>query len=112
MLQVAWNYPIVSPRTKEDPIKIYNDIARGRIVSVKHTGFLDIIRTLRNQNIHAHGRGFPFPELSAFFAKKAIYTPFNDKLGQKWWTRFIRRKIFNRLSKARDEWIFLEISKK
>ena len=49
--------------------------------------------------MHAHGRGFPFPELSVLFAKKSIYTPFNDKLGQKRWTKIIRRVIFSRYEK-------------
>lgn len=96
MKHLSWNYPVVCMTPREDFIRIGKDIAGGEIISAKGRGFFDIARKIRGKVVHAHGRGFPFPELACFFAKRAIYTPHNDTLGSKWWTRAVRRFIFNR----------------
>jgi len=70
-----------------------------QILSVKDNTTLNVIKNILKKDIHAHGRGIPFPELSVFFARKAIYTPYNDTLGQKWRTRLVRRFVFNRYDK-------------
>lgn len=81
---------------KEDYFELCRDVCGGEFVPVfgKKTG--EVASEIRGQNVHAHGRGMPFPELSAFFAKKSVYTPHNNHIGSSNMTRFARRFIFNR----------------
>lgn len=81
---------------KEDYFQIGKDVGGGEFLVVNENNFFSIVKKISGKVVHAHGRGFPFPELSCLFAKKTVYTPYNDTLGQKWWTKFIRRFLFNR----------------
>lgn len=96
--KVVIPFPIIHHNVdpKEDYFELCRDVCRGEFVSVYDSGKLEIMKKIFNKNVHAHGRGFPFPELSAFFAKKSVYTPHNNHLGATTLTRFLRRFIFNR----------------
>jgi len=83
-------------RKKEDYFQIGVDVAGGEFVDVSKLNTLQIIKQIWRQYVHAHGRGFPFPEICCFFAKKSVYTPYNNFLGSRWWTRLIRRFILNK----------------
>lgn len=99
MKHVVPFYPVICQTPKEDFFRIGFDITGGEIVSVKNYSFFQIISKIWNQDVHAHGRGFPFPELCSIFAKKSVYTPHNNTIGKSWWTRFFRRLIFNKYDK-------------
>ncbi len=99
MKHVVPFYPVVCQTPREDFFRIGKDCAGGEIVSVKNYNKFQILKKISGQNVHAHGRGFPFPEACSLFSKKAVYSPHNDTVGSRWWTRFIRRKAFNRYSK-------------
>jgi len=99
MKHISWNYPIVCQTEKEDFIKTGKDVGGGEILSVKQLSKLSIIKSIWRQEIHAHGRGFPFPEMASVFAKKSVYSPHNDTIGSSWFTRFTRRFVFNRYDK-------------
>jgi len=92
------HYPI-DTREKEDWFKICADTAGGEIVSVQNKNTFEVIKNVSGKNIHAHGRGFPFPELSCLFAKRSIYTPHFNTLGSRWWTKIARSFIWNRYTK-------------
>lgn len=98
MTKIVIPFPIkhhnVDPR--EDYFELCRDISGGELVSVMSSKAIDVIRAIGGENVHAHGRGLPFPELSAFFAKKSVYTPHNNHLGSSRTTRMLRRFIFNR----------------
>jgi len=81
---------------KEDYFELCRDVCGGEFVSVMSSKTTDLIGQIRGQNVHAHGRGLPFPEMSAFFARKSVYTPHNNHLGGSKITRLLRRFIFNR----------------
>lgn len=88
-------YPIdIKPR--QDYLKICADVAGGEIVPVEGRKFSEIVRELRGHNVHAHGRGFPFPEMGAFFAKKSVYTPHFNNIGSQFLTKTVRKFLFNR----------------
>lgn len=99
MKHVVPFYPVICQTPKEDFFGIGKEVAGGEIISVKEKKFFDIIKEIRGQVVHSHGRGFPFPEMCSLFAKKSIYSPHNDTLGTKAYTRTIRRILFNRYSK-------------
>lgn len=96
---VVPHYPI-DTREKEDWFKICADTTGGEIFSVQSKSTFEIIKSIFRKNIHAHGRGFPFPELSCLFAKRSIYTPHFNTLGSRWWTKIIRSLIWNRYTKV------------
>jgi glycosyltransferase involved in cell wall biosynthesis len=96
---VSWAYPIVAQTEKEDFIKICKDAGGGEILSVKKLGHWGTLKRIWRKDVHSNGRGFPFPEMCTFFARRSIYTPYSDTLGMKWWTRATRRFIFNRYDK-------------
>jgi len=81
---------------KEDYFKLGADITDGEIFSVKNKNSLRVLLKILGKNVHAHGRGFPFPEACGLFAKKSVYTPHNDLIGSQGWTAAIRRFLFNR----------------
>ncbi len=93
------HYPI-DTLEKDDWFKICADATGGEIVSIKGHGIVRMIKTILNNNIHAHGRGFPFPELSCLFAKRSIYTPHFNTLGSSWFTRLVRKYIWNHYTKV------------
>ncbi|MFH1978392.1 MAG: glycosyltransferase family 4 protein [Candidatus Aenigmatarchaeota archaeon] len=99
MKHLSWAYPIVCQTRKEDFVSIGKDVAGGEMISVKEMSKLSIIKTIWRKDVHAHGRGFPFPELTSIFAKKSIYSPHNDTIGMQKITRLIRRYAFNRYDK-------------
>jgi glycosyltransferase involved in cell wall biosynthesis len=81
---------------KEDYFELCRDVCGGDFVSVFGKGPIDVVKEIIGHNVHAHGRGMPFPELSAFFARKSVYTPHNNHLGSSAITRLARKMIFNR----------------
>ncbi len=91
-------YPI-DVKGKEDYFKLAADVTGGEMVSVTGKSNLEIIKKITGEDVHAHGRGFPFPESCGIFAKKSIYTPHFNTIGQTWWTRKARRIVFNRYNK-------------
>lgn len=97
MTKIVIPFPIkhhnVDPR--EDYFELCRDICQGEFVSISSSKTGKIIGEISGQNVHAHGRGLPFPELSALFAKKSVYTPHNNHLGSSGKTRFLRKFIFN-----------------
>jgi glycosyltransferase involved in cell wall biosynthesis len=95
MKHVVPFYPIPTP-PKEDFFKLGLDITGGEIVPVKGSSLLGVLGKTWGHDVHAHGRGFPFPEACGLFARKGIYTPHNDTLGAHWWTRAVRRFLFNK----------------
>lgn len=99
MKHVVPFYPIVCQTPKEDFFKIGQEVAGGEIISVKWKKFSEIVKKIKGDVVHAHGRGFPLPEACSLFAKKSIYTPHNDTLGVKSWTRKVRKFLFNKYDK-------------
>ncbi len=93
------HYPI-DTLERDDWFKICADATGGEIVSVQNKGSFEIIKNIFRQDIHAHGRGFPFPELSCLFAKRSIYTPHFNTLGSSWLTRLVRKYIWNHYTKV------------
>ncbi len=96
IVHLVWHYPVVCQTQKEDFFSICADSAGGSILSVKGKSSLSVARSIWRKNVHAQGRGFPFPELACLFARKSIYSPHNDTLGARWYTRAVRRFIYNR----------------
>jgi glycosyltransferase involved in cell wall biosynthesis len=98
MTKIVIPFPIehhnVDPR--EDYFELCRDICGGEFVSVMSSKTSDVIRSISGENVHAHGRGLPFPELSALFARKSVYTPHNNHLGSSGATRAFRKFVFNR----------------
>ena len=92
-------HPIVVQRPLEDWHQMGVDCVGGEIVPVKGRGFFSLLRKVWRNNVHAQGRGFPFPELAGLFAKRAVYTPHSNTLGQSWLTRVARRWMFNRFDR-------------
>src|SRR2546428_8867011 len=91
-------YPI-DIKGKEDYFKLCADITGGEIVTAQNKKSTDIIKKIRGEKIHAHGRGFPFPESCSLFAKKSVYTPHMNTIGHKRFVRVARRIIFNKYGK-------------
>ncbi|QQG40208.1 MAG: glycosyltransferase family 4 protein [Candidatus Aenigmatarchaeota archaeon] len=90
-------YPIdVLPR--EDYMKICADAAGGDIVVVRKGDFFGNVRSVLGQRVHAHGRGFPFPEMAGLFARRSVYTPHFNTVGSSGLARFVRRFLFNRFT--------------
>lgn len=81
---------------KEDYFELCRDVCGGEMVSTRGMGAREVIGRIKGQNVHAHGRGLPFPELAAFFARKSVYTPHNNHLGSSGYTRLARSFVFNR----------------
>lgn len=92
-------YPIDTPE-KEDYFKICADVSGGEIVDVSKNGFLGTAGKIRGQDVHAHGRGMPFPEMSALFSRKSIYTPHFNTIGSSGLGRIIRKFLINRYTKV------------
>ncbi len=92
-------YPVVVQTPNEDFFAITKELTNGPIISAKGKGFGELRNAIRDKHVHAHGRGFPFPEAAGLFAKKAVYTPHNDTIGSSWHTRVIRKFLFNRFAK-------------
>jgi len=92
-------YPHYASTEKADYFKIATDIANGEIVTTDKNSFFQIIRKIWRQDVHGHGRGFPFPQIACFFANKSIYTFHNNFIGQKWHATILRRFIFNHYDK-------------
>jgi glycosyltransferase involved in cell wall biosynthesis len=81
---------------KEDYFKIGADVGGGEFLQANKLGFFGMARSIWRQDVHAHGRGFPFPEMCGFFARRSIYTPHNNFIGTKRWIKRIRAFMFNR----------------
>ncbi|MBU0953695.1 MAG: glycosyltransferase family 4 protein [Nanoarchaeota archaeon] len=92
-------YPVVVQRPREDFFSLTKELTDGPIISAQGKSFLSVIRSLWGKNVHAHGRGFPFPEAAALFSRKAVYTPHNDIVGSQTLARLVRRFLFNRYEK-------------
>jgi len=92
-------YPHYASTEKADYFKIAADITGGEIIATDKNGFFSIVRKIRGQDVHGHGRGFPFPQIACFFTRKSVYTFHNNFIGQKWHARVLRRFIFNHYDK-------------
>jgi glycosyltransferase involved in cell wall biosynthesis len=86
-------HPIV-PR--EDYFRLGIDVGGGEFLQADRLGFFAMAKKIWRQDVHAHGRGLPFPEMCGFFAKRSIYTPHNNFIGTRWWIKKIRAFMFNR----------------
>jgi len=98
MIHLVWHYPVVCQTPKEDFFKVCKDAGSGNIVSAKH-GFVKTLKAIWRKDVHAQGRGFPFPEAACLFARRSVYSPHNDTLGSRWYTKSVRRFIYNRYDK-------------
>jgi glycosyltransferase involved in cell wall biosynthesis len=96
IVHLVWHYPVVCQTPKEDFFKICRDAVGGDIVSVKGAGVFSVLKRIWGKEVHAQGRGFPFPEMASLFSKKSIYTPHSNTIGSSKFTRFVRRFIINR----------------
>ncbi len=99
MKVVASFYPIDTVE-KEDYIKICKDVTGGEIISLNKLGMLEILKAIIGKDVHAHGRGFPFPEASALFSKRSIYTPHFNHIGSGFLGKLMRRFLINRYNKV------------
>jgi glycosyltransferase involved in cell wall biosynthesis len=91
-------YPI-DIKKEQDYFKICADVTGGEVFPVEGKSFSDIARELRGNSIHAHGRGFPFPEMSSMFSHRSVYTPHFNNIGSRYLTKSFRRLVFNRYEK-------------
>lgn len=98
-MKVVANFYPIDIKGKEDYLKLGADITNGEIVSVMDNNFFSIVKKIFGQDVHAHGRGFPFPEISCLFARKSVYTPHFNNIGSTWYGKFLRRIILNRYTK-------------
>ncbi|MBU2614763.1 MAG: glycosyltransferase family 4 protein [Elusimicrobia bacterium] len=92
-------YPHYASTEKADYFKIAAAITNGEIVTTDKNNFFQLIRKVWGQDVHGHGRGFPFPQIACFFTKKSVYTFHNNFIGQKWHAIILRRFIFNHYDK-------------
>jgi len=81
---------------KEDYFQIGREVGGGEFLQASKLGFFPMAKSIWRQDVHAHGRGLPFPEMCGFFAKRSIYTPHNNFIGTRWWIKKIRAFMFNR----------------
>ena len=95
IVHLVWHYPVVCQTPKEDFFKLCKDAGGGEIVSSKK-GFWKTVKAVWRKDVHSQGRGFPFPEAACLFAKRSAYSPHNDTLGSRWYTRAARRFLYNR----------------
>lgn len=91
-------YPI-DVKGKEDYMKFMADITGGELVPVANLTNRQIIKKLLGNNVHASGRGLPFPELACLFAKNKIYTPHFNVVGVTKKSSVIRSRLWNRYHK-------------
>lgn len=96
MKHVVPFYPVVCQTKKEDFFGIAKETSGGEIISSKDTKPIEILKRIRGEVVHSHGRGFPFPEMCSLFSKRSVYSPHNDTIGSKTVTRHVRRFLFNR----------------
>ncbi|OGS22590.1 MAG: hypothetical protein A2252_03155 [Elusimicrobia bacterium RIFOXYA2_FULL_39_19] len=96
---IAPFYPHYASTEKADYFKIGADITNGEIVTIDKNSFIGLIWKIWKQNVHGHGRGFPFPQIACFFAERSVYTFHNNFIGQKWYATMLRRFIFNHYDK-------------
>jgi glycosyltransferase involved in cell wall biosynthesis len=88
-------HPVV-PR--EDYHQIWMDVAGGEYLQANVVKPFRLARRIWRQDVIAHGRGMPFPEMAGFFARRSIYTPHNNFIGNRGWTKKLRSLILNRYS--------------
>ena len=98
-MKIVVNFYPIDILEKEDYFKLGADITDGEIIPVIGNNFLSIARKISGKNIHAHGRGFPFPEISCLFAKKSVYTPHYNHIGSTKKGKFLRKLILNNYTK-------------
>ncbi len=103
IVHLLYHYPIICQTPKEDYFKLCQDAGGGTILPVSRSSRLKILKSITGRTVHAQGRGFPFPELASLFARKSVYSPHNDTLGTKWYTRTARRFVFNRYDRIISE---------
>ncbi len=99
-------YPHYASTEKGDYFKLAVDITNGEVITTEQNNFLQIIKKIWCQDVHGHGRGFPFPLLACFFTRRSVYTFHNNFIGQKWYAIILRRFIFNHYDKivVQTEW--------
>lgn len=99
-MKIVVNFYPIGLRPKDDYFKICADVTGGKIFSILNKSKSEIIREISGQNVHAHGRGLPFPEMSAIFAKRKIYTAHFNVVGVSGKSSFLRTKLWNRYDKV------------
>ncbi len=92
-------YPI-DMRPRQDYLKICADVTGGDMVKVEGKKFSEIAREIRGHNVHAHGRGFPFPEMGSIFGRRTVYTPHFNNIGSRYLTKKFRKFLFNKYGKV------------
>lgn len=98
-MKIVVNFYPIDIVEKEDYFKLGADITGGEIIPVMGNSFFGIIKKIRGDDVHAHGRGFPFPEISCIFAKKSAYTPHYNFIGSSLKGKILRRIVLNRYTK-------------
>lgn len=89
-------FHLIDTTERADYFKICVDASAGKMVVMQGASALNILRKVWRQDVHAHGRGFPFPEMVGLFARRSVYTPHFNTTGHRWWTRLVRTFLFNR----------------
>lgn len=92
-------YPI-GLRPKDDYFKICADVTGGEIFPVFDKSSAEIVKGIAGQNVHAHGRGLPFPETSCIFAKRKVYTAHFNVVGISGRSNILRSRLWNRYEKV------------
>ena len=92
-------YPI-DIKKRQDYFKICADVTGGEILSVFEKSTAEIVKGIIGQNVHAHGRGLPFPETSCIFAKRKIYTAHFNVVGISNKSSILRSRLWNRYEKV------------
>jgi glycosyltransferase involved in cell wall biosynthesis len=89
-------YPLYVPTEKEDYFKICADAGNGAVFNLAGHSFWETLKTAWSSPVHAHGRGWPFPEGLPFFGGRMIYSFHNNFIGKKKTAIWVRRFLFNR----------------
>lgn len=92
-------YPL-DVKGKQDYFKICADVTGGEIVPVEGKTFSQILKIAYGQDVHAHGRGFPFPEVSGCVSRRSIYTPHFNTVGHTELTKTARTFLFNKYGRV------------
>lgn len=99
-------YPHYTSTPRGDYLGLPAKITGGEVVPVAGVRSFTVIKKIWGQDVHGHGRGLPFPEMSCLFARKSVYTFHNNFIGQKWYAVIVRRFLFNRYDRivVQSDW--------
>jgi len=84
---------------KENYIEFTAKITGGEMLYVSNFSKSQIIEKIIGQNVHAHGRGLPFPEMSCIFTRRKVYTPHFNVVGVTARSRILRSRLWNKYDK-------------